>query len=348
MFRHVEVRIFKVISTSPPVSNDYLEVLPIHSPKLAMYHLLAVLTILIWGITFVSTKILLTEGLTPSSIFVLRFTLAYLGLTFLQLYRQQKKKVVQPHTPSPWYCQNLKDELTMLVAGLAGGSLYFLTENNALKYTLAGNVSLIVCLSPLITALLALIFHRNERAGISLWTGSLVAFIGVAFLVYGSSQEGSSSHPLLGNILALLGACCWSVYQLIVNPLTRRYGTLMTTRKVFGYGLLTIMPVFIYEHAITVDIILKPLVWGNLLFLGVVASLICYLSWNKVVEQLGSIVSANYIYLDPLSTCLFSYLLLHEKMTGSIIIGGAAILFGLYIVATRPKILLKFTHDKRQ
>ena len=129
--------------------------------------------------------------------------------------------------------------------------------------------------------------------------------------------------------------------------MTSRYGTLMTTRKVFGYGLLTILPVFLYEHALSLDILSHPVVWGNLLFLGLVASLICYMVWNKVVEKLGSIVSANYIYLDPLSTCFFSYLLLGENVTAGIVIGGMAILAGLYIVATQPKILNKLTRTPR-
>lgn len=313
-----------------------------------MYHFLAVFTILVWGITFVSTKVLLANGMTPSGIFVLRFTLAYIGLTLIQIYRSQKQKNLQAApAASIWRCQNWKDELTMLAAGLAGGSVYFLTENNALKYTLAGNVSLIVCLSPLITAILALCARRNERTDSSLWFGSFIAFTGVAFIIYGSAAEGSSSHPLLGNLLALAGSVSWSVYQLIVNPLTLRYGTLMTTRKVFGYGLLTILPVFLYEHALTLDILSRPIVWGNLLFLGAVASLLCYLIWNKVVEKLGSIVSANYIYLDPLSTCLFSYLLLNEELTAGIIIGGIAILSGLYIVASRPRILRRLFSFKR-
>lgn len=306
-----------------------------------MYHILAVLTILIWGITFVSTKVLLTNGLTPSGIFILRFSLAYLGLALLQIYRQHRRVPAQEKTYSSWFCSNWKDELTMLAAGLSGGSIYFLTENNALKYTLAGNVSFIVCLSPLITAILAYCIRRNEHTDRSLWIGSLIAFFGVTFIIYGSAMEGSSSNPLLGNLLALGGSLSWSVYQLIVNPLTNRYGTLMTTRKVFGYGLLTILPVFLSEQPLTLDILTRPVVWGNLLFLGIVASLLCYLSWNKIVEQLGSIVSANYIYLDPLSTCLFSYLLLDEGLTAGIVTGGVAILSGLYIVATRPKFLLK-------
>lgn len=312
-----------------------------------MYHILAVLTILIWGITFVSTKVLLANGLTPSSIFVLRFTLAYLGLTFLQIYRQHKQVSTSKKVTSSWFCCNWKDELTMLAAGLSGGTIYFLTENNALKYTLAGNVSFMVCLSPLLTAILAYCIRRNEHTDRSLWIGSLIAFIGVSFIIYGSAMEGSSSNPSLGNILALGGSLSWSVYQLIVNPLTNRYGTLMTTRKVFGYGLLTISPVFLSEHALTLEILSRPVVWGNLLFLGIIASLLCYLSWNKIVEQLGSIVSANYIYLDPLSTCIFSYLLLDEGLNAGIIFGGVAILTGLYIVATRPKFLLRPIRNKR-
>ena len=103
----------------------------------AVWHLAAVLTMCVWGTTFISTKVLLLHGLTPAHIFLLRFAQAYVGILLVEHKR--------------WLCRDWRDELHMLVLGVCGGSLYFLTENTALRHTLAGNVSLEVCMAPLIT-----------------------------------------------------------------------------------------------------------------------------------------------------------------------------------------------------
>ena len=292
-----------------------------------MYHLLAILTVLIWGTTFVSTKVLLEQGLTPSDIFLLRFSIAYIGMA-LTCHKQ-------------WLCKNWRDELLMMVAGIAGGSIYFLTENTALMYTQAGNVSLIICLAPLLTAILATTTRKtDEQTGFRLWLGSCMALIGVGFVV--NDHSGSNTNPLLGNILALSSAGSWSIYQVIVKPLGKKYGIGLLTRKVFGYGLLTIFPFWVYSapEGIFADlhhIIERPVVIGNILYLGFFASLGCYWMWNKIVEHLGSVVSANYIYFDPIVTCIASYIILGEQITPAMTIGGLGILFGVYLAVGLPK-----------
>lgn len=291
-----------------------------------MYHILAVLTVIVWGTTFVSTKVLLANGLTPSDIFLLRFSIAYVGM------------VATSHRHM--FCNNWRDELMMMVAGIAGGSIYFLTENTALMYTQAGNVSLIICLAPLLTAILATTQKTDEKTTFRLWLGSVLALIGVAFVV--NDHSGSNSNPLLGNLLALSSAGSWSIYQVIVKPLGKRYGTGMLTRKVFGYGLLTIFPFWIYSAHEGVlgnlqQIMERPVVFGNILYLGFFASLGCYWLWNKIVEHLGSVVSANYIYFDPIITCIASYIILDEQITPAMTIGGLAILLGVYLAVGLPK-----------
>ena len=285
-----------------------------------MYHLLAILTVLVWGTTFVSTKILLDQGLTPSDIFILRFTIAYVGIAIF--------------SHKHWFCKNWKDELMMLIAGLTGGSLYFIGENTALLYTKAGSVSLIVCMAPLLTVLLAHLNKSKENTGFQLWLGSLIAMVGVAFVI--EDQGGSNSNPLLGNFLALFAALCWAVYQIIVKPISTKYDIGMLTRKVFGYGLLTIIPYWIltsqdhvFERVFT--LIQHPAVYGNVLFLGLIASLLGYWLWNVVVQQLGAVISSNYIYLNPLVTCIFSYIVLGEQLTLPMNLGGCGILLGIYI-----------------
>ncbi len=91
------------------------------------YHLLAFLIVAVWGSTFVFTKLLLLDGLSPAQIFTLRFLIAYVLLAgYERLFLWKKHR---------WICENWQDELIMLVLGITGGSLYFLTENEALNYT---------------------------------------------------------------------------------------------------------------------------------------------------------------------------------------------------------------------
>lgn len=100
----------------------------------ALYHIMALLTVIVWAVTFVSSKILLANGLSPAEIFFLRFLLAYLGLL--------------PFARRRLWCKNFKHELLMIVLGVTGGSAYFLAENTALKFTSAGNVCLLVSSTP--------------------------------------------------------------------------------------------------------------------------------------------------------------------------------------------------------
>ena len=291
----------------------------------SMYHLLAIITVLVWGTTFVSTKILLDEGLTPSDIFILRFIIAYIGIALFS-HKQ-------------WVCNSWRDELMMFVAGLTGGSLYFIGENTSLIYTQAGSVSLLICMAPLLTALFARFLPSEEKSSITLWIGSILAMTGVAFVV--NDDSGSTVNPLLGNMLALFSAACWAVYQIIVKPISNRYDVGTLTRKVFGYGLLTMIPYWVYtspgEITERLTLLREPIVYSNILFLGLMASLMGYWLWNIVVQRLGAVVSSNYIYLNPLVTCIFSYLILGERITVPMIIGGIGILIGIYIAIGLPK-----------
>lgn len=287
-----------------------------------LYHLLAVLTIAVWGTTFVSTKCLLAEGLSPSGIFLCRFLLAYLCLAVLTLARKERR----------WLCDNFKDESLMMLSGITGGSLYFLAENTALQMALAGTVSLVVCLAPLLTAIFSCLIGKGERLSPAFLGGSLVAFAGVAFVTWGSAAHATlSATSWIGILLALLAAALWAVYQLVVKRLTCRYGVWMLTRKVFGYGILTILPFVIARPTFAQTDFSLPVVWGNLLFLGLIASFVCYAAWNKVIEHLGAVASANYIYLNPLVTCIASYWILHEHFTPMMTAGGIAIIAGLYL-----------------
>ena len=278
------------------------------------YHLIALTIVIVWGTTFISTKLLLAVGLEPDSIFFYRFLMAYLGIWLFG----------KTHA---LYSNNWKDEGLFILIGLTGGSLYFLAENYALQYTQASNVALIVCTAPLLTALLSH-FFANEKLNRNMLLGSLMALLGVSLVIF-NGQYILKISPA-GDILSLSATVCWAVYTILLKRISNRYTTLFITRKVFFYGLLTILPFFLFKpFGNHFALFARPVVWGNLLFLGIGASLLCYFFWNLAVKKLGAVRTTNYVYVVPVVTLIASSIILHEKITGVAIIGALLILAGI-------------------
>ena len=291
-----------------------------HTTKNYIYHLIAILTVGIWGLTFISTKVLIEHGLSPQEIFLLRFLMAYLGIWFI--------------SPRKLFADNWKDELWLLWGGVTGGSFYFFTENTALEITLATNVAFIVCTAPLLTTILSLLIYKKEKATAGLVGGSLLALVGVALVVYNGHFILKISP--LGDFLTLLAAFSWAFYSLIMKKMSGRYRTTFITRKIFFYGILTILPAFIlHPWQFSLSGLWQPAVWMNILFLGVLASLVCFVVWNIILKQLGTVRASNYIYLNPLFTLIGSAVLLDEQFTVMSLMGAMLILGGVYWAGKR-------------
>lgn len=285
------------------------------------YHLVAFVTVAIWGSTFVFTKMLLQNGLSPAQIFTLRFIIAYVLLLAFALSRHRFRL----------FCKSLKDELLMVVLGITGGSVYFLAENAAMLYTTATNTSLIVCSCPLFAMLLfAIVYRHSERVSRLQALGSVIACLGMAVVVLNGHFVLHLSP--LGDMLAFAACLCWAVYSLLMKPATERYSSLFITRKVFFYGLLTIIPYYFFVPGFpSMEVLLRPEVLWNLLFLGVVASMICYVTWNWVISKLGAVVATNWVYFNPITTIIFAWWLLHEQITVWFLLGTVLILTGMYL-----------------
>jgi drug/metabolite transporter (DMT)-like permease len=283
----------------------------------------AIATIAVWGTTFVSTKVLIANGLSPVEIFTYRFALAYAAIWFF--------------SPRRLWASSWSDEMRMAALGLTGGSLYFITENTALETTLASNVSLLVCTAPVWTALLSRVFApREERPGSRLWLGTLAALAGCGLVVFNGSFV-LEVNPA-GDALSIAAALSWAVYSILMRDLGRRYPTMFITRKVFFYGLLTLLPFLPMPGAdYHPEALAAPAVWGNLLFLGLVASLVCFAMWNRVIREIGVFASAGYIYLNPVFTMAAAAMVLGERITWIAVGGLVLIAAGLWL-ADRKKI----------
>ncbi|WP_024747548.1 DMT family transporter [Levilactobacillus namurensis] len=279
-------------------------------------HLVALLTIFLWGITYISTKILLTD-FAPLEILLIRFVIGLVGLFLVY--------------PRFFKFTSWKEEGALAAAGLLGICLYYLFENIALTFTYASNIGVIVSTSPLFIALIAAALGR-QRLTKHFVLGFVASMAGISLI----SLNGSGVHiNVAGDVLALLAALIWALYSYVVSYLnTLGHNPVQVTRRTFIYGIIFILPVFFATHGqVKLGLILQSQNLVNFLFLELGASALCFLSWAYAVKKLGTVKTSIYIYLVPVVTVVTAWLILHEPITPLVIVGILLTIGGLVVSA---------------
>ena len=285
------------------------------------YHLIALFTVFVWGITFVSTKVLLVD-FSPFWILLLRFAVGFLGLCALR-----------PHILA---LKERRHEVLFVTAGATGVAAYFLMENIALQWATATAVGVIVAAAPLFTALFQAILGDRSALNARFFLGFVVAMTGLVAVGLGSTGTAAllpwDTASLLGYLLALGAAVVWAIYSLLVKRIgDLGYETVAATKRIFLWGLVFIVPVTLLfgGDAPSVSSFTNPVNTANLLFLGAVASAACFVTWGVAVKHLGATTTTAYIYLVPAITATASILILGEPLNALIVTGIALTIVGL-------------------
>lgn len=283
-------------------------------------HVCALVTILIWGTTFISTKVLLLS-FKPVEILFFRFLLGLLILL-----------AVYPHR---LLISDKKQERTFALAGLTGVCLYYLLENIALTYTSASNVGVIISAAPFFTSFLT---KGEEKPRINFYIGFLISMAGICLISFSSSKL--QLNPI-GDILSILAAFVWACYAVISKKISSYgYNTVQTTRRVFIYGLIFMLPVlFFSDFSIGLQRFADVKTLLNILYLGAGASALCFVTWNIAVKALGALKTSVYIYIVPVITVVTSLIVLNEKITLPSAFGTILTLAGL--IMSQKKTILK-------
>ena len=283
--------------------------------KQLLGHILACGTQIMWGATFVSTKVLLNY-FQPVEILFIRMLLAVIALF-----------VIDPH---PLRLGDRRRELAFAGAGLTGLVLYFLLENTALTMTYASNVGIIVACAPFFVAVMVGIFFK-EKQGKNFYIGFVIAIAGV-IMVSVSGKQSFHLNPF-GDFLAFLAMISWGAYSAIVKKISEwDYPIVAVTRRIYFYGVILLLPVLLYEEdGWNLSAFREPTVIANLLFLGLCASALGFFLWNLATGWIGAVKTSLYIYVSPIVTVVLSMFVLHEKMTVFSVIGSVCILIGLMI-----------------
>ncbi|MBQ7159441.1 MAG: DMT family transporter [Treponema sp.] len=289
----------------------------------------AVFTIFIWGITFVSTKYLL-RSFSALEILLARFIFAYIGLWVL------RPRILHVS----W-----KEELLFICAGLSGVTVYQFMENVAISFTSASNVSIIVSICPIFTAIIAQIVLKEKHLTIPFVLGFVLAIVGIAFVSFNGAVVLHLNPK--GDLLALAAAVSWGFYSLFVSKINLLgLDSIVATRRIFFWAVFFMIPLAVYgilqgnpdsSTAMTFDAVINadrwknPLNWLNLLFLGWGASAFCFAAWNIACDRLGTVRATAGIYLIPVVTIVFAFFALGERISLMGGIGAALTIAGLFL-----------------
>ncbi len=279
-------------------------------------HLAALFTIIIWGTTFISTKVLLTD-FKPVEILFFRFVMGVVALLFVCPHRMKGV--------------GRKQEMTFALAGLCGICLYYLLENIALTYTMASNVGVIISVAPFFTAVLSRLFLKaEEKLRANFCIGFVVAMAGVALISFNGSKL--ELNPM-GDVLAVLAAFVWACYSILTKKISSfGYPVILTTRRTFFYGILFMVPaLFLFDFEVRLERFADMTYLLNILYLGLGASALCFVTWNLAVKALGAVKTSVYIYMVPVITVVTSVLILKEPVTWVSIMGTVLAVAGLFL-----------------
>lgn len=275
-----------------------------------------VFSVLVWGTTYLATQVLL-KSFTPIEILVYRF-----GIALIVLY------IICPKILK-W--QGWKFEIFCLLAAISGISVYQYLENVALVHTSASNVSIITSCAAFFTAIFSKKFLKDEEITFNFYIGFVISIIGVVLLTF-NGVINLELNPL-GDIIALFCAILWGVYSVAVKKTSEnKCNLLLVTRRIMLYGFVLLIPMFLLSNETFNIEGLKDavnLIWIG--YLGILASAICFYTWNYAVENLGSVKTSLSTYAFPIVTLIVGVLWFNETLTFMGIIGMIFTLLGLYI-----------------
>jgi len=288
---------------------------------------------ILWGSTYAVTKVALQE-LSPTLLGVLRFGIGTLLLWLIQLglawgNRAGVNKSGFEHVP-------LGDKVRIGGLGVLGVGLAYIFDYFGINLSTATDASLMIIGEVIFTSLLA-VWLMNDHMGRWKTLGIALGAIGVAVLVFGhvTDEPGAVDRGVaraIGDLLILCALLCQATYTVLGTGLARKYQPFTVLTYAYTGSLLIWIPIGVWHVATgRIPATLSFAAWFGVIYLAVIASIFCYFVWFTVSRQFGASMSAISLFAQPLVGALIGLTLLHEPVTGSLLLGGGMIFVALYL-----------------
>ncbi len=275
------------------------------------YHPYAIITIILWSLAYVLTRLTL-QYFSAFSLGFLRYLFASAALIVIALFTKMKRPALKD---LPWF----------LAAGAAGFFLYMIAFNQGQATVTAATASVVIATVPVITALLARFVYKEKLMTFQ-WIAIVIEFIGVGVLT------------LLNGTFSVNNGLCWllvaavalSIYNLLQRKLTKKYTALQSSAYSIFLGtclLAVFAPISVKEIAQA-----PTIQYLYLAVLGVGSSAIAYIAWAKAFSKANKTSQvSNYMFVTPFLTSILGFLLMNEVPDRATFLGGGIILVGVLI-----------------
>lgn len=292
-------------------------------------HFLALIIMLVWGMSYLSIKVVVSE-INPTVSAFYRFFIAAIILFIVLKVRFPQEKVLK------------EDRLRMALGGLFGVALYFFFENYSVFFTSASNVAILISTIPIFTLLSQRIIFK-EKLTLYKVIGATLSVIGIIIIIASKERISLFSTGTLGDLMALGAALCWVVYNVVTSKFKGNYKSITVTTYQAIWGCIFLSPSLLFYKAT----IPSRNVVLNLLFLSVFCSCIAYAIYIYCLPKLGATVLTTYINLQPIVSLISAKLLLQEEVTIYQVFGSLIIIAGVFIVSFGEKLKInKWVYSK--
>ncbi|MGA4721765.1 DMT family transporter [Fictibacillus nanhaiensis] len=281
-------------------------------------YVLLVVANLIWGGNFVIGRAI-ASSLPPVTLSFMRWCTAFLiFLPFAVPFLRKESQMLKKH----WQVV-----LILSITGITGfNTLLYI----ALHYTTSINASIVNTSTPILLFLLSFVFLK-EKLNAKQIAGALLSLIGLLFII----SKGSIAVLLQlsfnkGDLIVIGAVICWSIYSLLI----RRYAGILPTYSTFivtaFLGILILLPFSIHEMQT------KEIVWSlgtiaTILYTGIFASFVAFMSWNTAVERVGPSKAGVFLNLIPVFAAIFAVLFINESLAWYQGAGGVLVILGVFI-----------------
>lgn len=279
-----------------------------------------ILTVILWGLSFISTKVLLNY-LSPAIIAFTRQLIALVPLSAAMFLTKSFKR------PAPG------DLKLIAVSGLLGIVLYFLFENNGMKYTTASNASIIVAAVPVLTLISEIAFFKM-KLNLRILACIITSIGGVYLVISNNGKLDFSSSTLKGNLLIIGAMVCWVGYTIINKKLNySKYNPLVIVFYQTVSAAILFLPFVIQDKNHWQSIPLSAV--ANLLYLGVLCSALAYIMFNYSSQKLGPTISSTFLNLTPVVSVTAGFFLLGEVLSVTQLAGMILIIGSLFVISKK-------------
>lgn len=278
-----------------------------------LYSLIGLMTLL-WSLNYIVAKYALREF--PALLaFGMRTALA--GLLILPIYAWNGGKALP-----------LRDALRIGLLGFVGVVLNQMFFILGLSRTSVAHAAIIIGVSPLLVLLIAWAAGQEKIGAVAL-TGMLIALTGIGVLQVGAGVPKLSSF--VGDLMIFIAALTFAIFTVRSKELRKSYDGLTLNTYAYVSGGLILLPPTLWQAAAFPLRQASWLAWASVVFMAVFPSVICYMIFFYALRFVPASRVAAFSYLQPLLAILLAIPLLNEFPVGSLLLGGALVLAGVFI-----------------